>query len=51
MDNLRQSAKLLNALLADSGNINRALYPEMLAMLHTIKFIVNRLIVNFGGAA
>jgi hypothetical protein len=47
MENLKTAAKLLNSLQANSGNINRVFYPELLAMLYTIKFIVNRLIADF----
>ena len=44
MNELRQALKSLNSLHANIGNVDVADYKDTLTALHSIKFIVNKLI-------
>jgi len=44
MNELRKALKLLNGLHANIGNVDVADYNDILTALHSIRFIVNKLI-------
>lgn len=49
MNSLKIALKALNQLHADAGNIHTSEYSDILKMLHSIRFITNKLIDIFGG--
>lgn len=51
MNHLKTALKALNELHADAGNIHHSERRDILKMLHSIRFITNRLIDVFGGVA